>query len=106
MGFKFKKGEKVVVIKGKDKKKTGVIEKVLPKENKVVISGLNILTHFVKPNQAHPNGAIVKSPAPINASNVSHLDPRAGIPTRVGYRIEENGVKVKFSRKSKENIVV
>lgn len=106
MGFKFKKGERVFIIKGKDKKKSGIIERVFPKQNKLLVSGINIATHFVKPNQAYPNGAILKIPSSIDASNVAHVDPRVEMPTRIGYKINEKGVKVKFSKKSKEVITV
>lgn len=106
MAFKFKKGEKVIVMKGKSKGKSGVIDKVLPKQNKVLISDVNYLVHYVKPNQENPRGAMIRKEAPVDASNVMHLDPRIDLPTRVGYKTNEAGQKVKYSKKSQEAIVV
>ena len=105
MSYKFKKGEKVMVIAGKSKGTAGVIERVMRKENKVLISGANLVTKHVKPNQMYPNGAILKLEKPIDASNVMHVDPKAGVPTKIGFRIED-GKKVKFSKKSNEIITI
>jgi len=105
MSYKFKKGEKVIVTVGKNKGSAGVVEKVFRKDNKVIVSGANLVTKHVKPSQAYPNGAILKMEKPIHASNVMHVDPKAGVPTRVGFRIED-GKKVKFSKKSNEIITV
>ena len=105
MSYKFKTGEKVIIIAGKDKGSAGIVAKVLRKDNKIIVSGVNVVKKHVKPNQAYPNGAILKMEKPIHASNVMHVDPKAGVPTRIGFRIEE-GKKVKFSKKSNEIITV
>lgn len=94
-----KKGDKVQVISGKDKGKQGVILKALPKQNRVIVEGVNIVKKHSKPTQANPQGGIIEMEAPIHASNVMPLDPETKQPTRVGYRIE-NGKKIRYAKKS------
>ena len=94
----FKKGDKVVVIAGKEKGKEGTITEILKKENRVVIEGLNMVKKTVKPNGNNP-GSIIEKEAPIHASNVMILDPKTKTPTRVGYKME-NGKKVRYAKKS------
>mgnify|MGYP001484217625 FL=1 len=94
-----KKGDKVQVITGKDKGKQGVILKVLPKQNRVIVEGVNIIKKHAKPSQANPQGGIIEMEAPIHASNVMPLDPETKEPTRVGYRFE-NGKKIRYAKKS------
>lgn len=94
-----KKGDKVQVISGKDKGKQGVILKAFPKQNRVIVEGVNIVKKHAKPSQANPQGGIIEMEAPIHASNVMPLDPETKEPTRVGYRIE-NGKKIRIAKKS------
>lgn len=94
-----KKGDKVQVITGKDKGKQGVILKVFPKQNRVIVEGVNIVKKHAKPSQANPQGGIIEMEAPIHASNVMPLDPETKEPTRVGYRFE-NGKKIRYAKKS------
>ncbi|WP_203334936.1 50S ribosomal protein L24 [Planococcus beigongshangi] len=96
-----KKGDKVKVISGKDKGKTGVVLTALPKKDRVVVEGINIIKKHTKPNQANPQGGIVSQEAAIHVSNVMLLDPKSGEPTRVGYKIED-GKKVRVAKKSGE----
>ncbi|MFS0865278.1 50S ribosomal protein L24 [Fredinandcohnia sp. 179-A 10B2 NHS] len=96
-----KKGDKVQVISGKDKGKTGVILESFPKKDRVLVEGVNIVKKHSKPSQANPQGGIVSQEAPIHVSNVMPLDPKSGTPTRVGYK-EVNGKKVRVSKKSGE----
>ncbi|GKV55106.1 50S ribosomal protein L24 [Sporosarcina sp. NCCP-2222] len=84
-----KKGDKVKVITGKDKGKTGVILSVLPNKERVLVEGVNIVKKHTKPNQANPQGGIVSMEAAIHVSNVMLIDPKSGEPTRVGYKYEE-----------------
>ncbi len=96
-----KKGDKVMVISGKDKGKTGVILAVFPKKDRVIVEGVNIVKKHAKPSQANPQGGILNLEAPIHVSNVMPLDPKTDKPTRVGYKIVD-GKKVRYAKKSGE----
>lgn len=100
MKLKLKKGDKVIVTTGKDKGKTGEITTVFPKENKVIIGGLNMVKRHTKPSQESAGG-IVSKEMPIHVSNVALADPKTGKATRVGYKVED-GRKVRFATKSGE----
>ena len=93
------KGDKVIVIAGKDKGKTGTIQKVDPKTNRVVVEGVNLRKKHKKPTQATPEGSIVEIYAPIDASNVMLVDPKTKKPTRVGHKVVK-GKKVRVALKS------
>ena len=95
--MKLKKGDKVVVIAGADKGKTGTIQKVFPKLNRVVIDGVNVHKKHMKPRQNNPEGSIVEIFAPIDASNVAILDPKEKKPARITVKIDENGNKVRYT---------
>lgn len=99
----FKKGDKVVVIAGKSKGKEGSIISVLRNENKVVVEGANMVKKHLKP-QGEGTGSIVEVEAPIHASNVMMLDPKTKKPTRVGHTTNKAGKKVRFAKKSNENL--
>ena len=94
-----KTGDKVIVIAGRDKGKTGVIQKVIPELNRVVVEGVNVRKKHQKPTQANPEGSIVEVYAPIDASNVMLVDPKTKKPTRIGHKIVK-GKKVRFAKKS------
>ena len=94
-----KTGDKVRVIAGKDKGKEGTIKKVLVKENRVIVEGVNQIKKHQKPNNANPNGGIVEFEAPIHVSNVMLIDPSTNEPTRVGFKVVD-GKKVRVSKKS------
>lgn len=96
-----KKGDKVMVITGKDKGKTGVILAAFPKKDRVLVEGVNIVKKHTKPNQANPQGGIISQEAAIHVSNVMPIDPKTGEPTRVGYKIED-GKKIRIAKKSGE----
>lgn len=102
--MKIRRGDTVVVITGKDKGKSGQVLRVLDAKNRVVVSDINMRTRHVKatPNRA---GEIVKYEAAIHASNVMLLDPKSGKPTRVGFKIDAKGRKMRIARKSGEEIV-
>jgi len=93
------KGDKVIVIAGADKGKTGTIQKVIPESNRVVVENVNVRKKHQKPTQANPEGSIVEVYAPINASNVMLEDPKTKKPTRVGHKIVK-GKKVRVAKKS------
>lgn len=98
-----KKGDKVMVISGKAKGKTGTIIASFPKTDRVVVEGLNLVKKHMKPNQANPQGGIVSQEASIHVSNVMLIDPKSGEPTRVSYKVED-GKKVRVAKKSGEQI--
>ncbi|CAH0300453.1 50S ribosomal protein L24 [Peribacillus sp. Bi96] len=98
-----KKGDKVVVISGKDKGKQGIILSAYPKQNRVLVEGINIVKKHSKPSQLNPQGGIISREAAIHVSNVMPLDPKSGKPTRVGYKIE-NGKKVRVAKISGETL--
>lgn len=97
-----KTGDMVFVISGKDKGKTGKVVKVFPNKGKVIVEGVNVVTKHVKPNALNPQGGVVTKPAAIFSSKVMLFDEKAGKPTRVGYRFDENGKKVRYSKVSGE----
>ena len=99
----FKTGDKVVVISGSSKGKTGKIMQVLRDENRVVVEGVNIRKKHLKPN-GQKEGSIVDREAPINASNVMLVDPKTNKPTRIGHTIDKKGKKVRIARKSNESL--
>lgn len=105
MAAKVKKGDRVVVLSGKDKGKQGEVTKVMPADERVVVSGVNIVTRHQKPSQLD-QGGIKRFEAPIHVSNVAHIDPKDGKPTRVGFRVDDHGRKVRFSKRSGEAIDV
>ncbi len=96
-----KKGDKVMVISGKDKGKTGVILVAFPKKDRVLVEGVSIVKKHTKPNQENPQGGIVSQEAAIHVSNVMLIDPKTGEPTRVGYKFVD-GKKVRVAKKSGE----
>jgi len=97
--MRVKKGDTVVVIAGKDKGKKGTIVKVMPKTNRVLVEGVNMITKHQKPTAMNPQGGIVNKEASIHISNVMPLDPETGKGTRVRYEVKE-GKKVRVSVKS------
>jgi len=98
--MKILKGDKVVVISGKDKGKTGIVQAVYPKVNKVVVEGVNVHKKHRKPSQNNPEGSINEIYVPIDASNVAVVDPKTKKPTRVGYGLDKNGKKIRIAKKS------
>jgi large subunit ribosomal protein L24 len=101
MKLKIKKGDKVIVITGKDKGKTGEVTKVLVQENKVIVSGINIAKRHTKPSQESAGGIISKE-MPIHISNVAYVDPKTNKPTRLGIKMDKDGHKVRVAKKSGE----
>ena len=87
MAAKIKKGDRVVLLAGKDKGRSGQVLKVMPKEGRVLVSGLNLVQRHTRPTQSDPNGGIKTKEAPVHVSNVAILDSN-GKPTRVGFRVE------------------
>lgn len=98
-----KTGDKVKVITGKDKGKEGVILKTLPKKDRVIVEGVNIVKKHKKASQSNMTGGIIEEEAAIHVSNVMLIDAKTGEPTKVGYKIED-GKKVRVSKKTGEII--
>jgi large subunit ribosomal protein L24 len=101
MKLKIKKGDKVVVRSGRDKGKSGEVLRVLPAEERVVVQGVNMVKRHTR-QQPGQQGGIVEKEAAIHVSNVAHIDPKTQKPTRVGYRILEDGRKVRYAKRSGE----
>ena len=102
MAAKIKKGDRVVVLTGKDKGRQGKVLVVSPKEQRVIVEGLNIVQRHTRPSQGDPQGGIKNKEASIHVSNVAIVDSK-GKPTRVGFR-EESGKKVRFAKTTGEVI--
>ncbi|MCA3718181.1 50S ribosomal protein L24 [Brevundimonas sp.] len=96
MAAKIKKGDRVVVLTGKDKGRTGEVAKVLPTENRVVVTGINMVQRHTRPSQGDPQGGIKNKEASIHASNVAIADAN-GKATRVGFRMDGDK-KVRFAK--------
>ena len=103
MALKIKKGDKVVVLSGKDKGRTGEVTRALPRDGKVVVSGINVIARHRKPSQANPQGGIDRIEAPMHISKVAIADPKTGKPTRVRFEVKD-GKKVRVAVKSGETI--
>lgn len=101
--LKFKKGDHVIVLTGRDKGKTGEVIEVRPKENRALVRGVNMVRRHQR-QTASEQGGIVSKEAPVHISNLAHEDPRDGKPTRVGFKILEDGKKVRFAKRSGEII--
>ena len=98
-----RKNDTVMVLAGEDKGKTGKVLKVLVKENRAIVEGVNIVSKSAKPSAKHPQGGIIKQEAPIHISNLSLIDPKSGKPTRIAVKREGKNV-VHIAKKSGEEI--
>ena len=101
--MKIKKGDRVQVIAGRSKGKVGDVLRVLPSENRVVVSGVNMIKRHTKPSRSG-DGGIIEREAAIHVSNVAVLDPKTDQPTKVGFKFLQDGRKVRFARGSGETI--
>ena len=101
--LKIRRGDKVVVLAGRDKGKRGEVVKAFPTENKVVVQGVNMVRKHQK-QTANQQGGIIAKEAPIHVSNLAIADPKDGSPTRIGYKILDDGRKVRFAKHSGEVI--
>ena len=99
-----KKGDTVYVLAGEDRGKQGRVLSIDEAKNRAVVEGVNIVSKSTKPTAKYPQGGIIKMEAPINISNLSLIDPKSGKPTRVGIRVNEKGEKVRYAKKSGEEI--
>ncbi|MFP3920353.1 MAG: 50S ribosomal protein L24 [Dichotomicrobium sp.] len=100
---KLRKGDRVIVLTGRDKGKRGEILKMIPKEDRAIVQGVNQVKRHQRQTQAQEGGIIVKE-GPVALSNLAYEDPKDGSPTRVGFRILDDGRKVRFAKRSGEII--
>jgi large subunit ribosomal protein L24 len=103
MAAKIRKGDKVFVLSGRSKGKTGEVLEVMPKVMRAIVQGVNTVKRHTKPS-ATATGGIIEREAPVHISNLAHVDPQTGRPSRVGFRILENGRKVRYAKRSGEII--
>lgn len=100
---RMRKGDRVAVLAGRDKGKRGEILRVIPKEDRVIVQGVNMVKRHRKPSQMSPGG-IDEFEAPIHVSNVAHIDPDSDRPTRIGFKTLEDGRKVRYAKRSGDSI--
>ncbi len=98
--FHIKKGDLVQVNTGVDRGKQGKVLEMLPKKERAIVEGINMISKHTKPNAAHPQGGIIKKEAPIHISNLNVVDPSTNKPTRVGRKVNEDGKIVRYAKKS------
>jgi len=103
MATKFKKGDKVVVLSGRSKGVRGEVLRIMPKQNRAIVQGVNMVKRHQRPSQTAAGGIIEKE-ATIDLSNVSHIDPKDDKPTRVGFMFLDDGRKVRVAKRSGEVI--
>ncbi|ALV29315.1 50S ribosomal protein L24 [Pannonibacter sp. Q-1] len=99
MAAKIKKGDTVVVLAGRDKGKTGEVLQMLPTDNKALVRGINVVRRHQRQTQTQEAGIVAKE-APIHVSNLAVADPKDGKPTRVGFKVQEDGRKVRVAKRS------
>lgn len=102
--MRIRKGDQVQVLSGKDKGRQGVVVTALPDRNRVIVEGVNIAKRHTKPRSAEEPGGIINKAMPIHVSNVAVISPADGKPTRVGYRVNEDGSKVRICRRSGQEL--
>ena len=105
--MRIKVDDEVIVVAGEDKGMRGTVQRVLRKEKRIVVSGVNVVKKHQKPRQTgrgQVQGGIIEFEAPIDVSNVMLICPQTGEPTRIGYRMTEDGAKVRYSKKSGEDL--
>jgi large subunit ribosomal protein L24 len=99
-GLKIRKGDRVRVLQGKDRGKTGEVSRVLPKERKVIVDGINVAKKHQKATRSTMQGGIIDKDMPLDVSNVAVISPKDGKPTKVGYKFDKDGNKVRICRRT------
>ena len=99
-----KKGDNVYVLSGEDRGKTGRVLTVQASKHRAIVEGVNFVTKATKPTAKHPQGGLVKMEAPVHLSNLALIDPKSGKPTRGGFRKNDEGKSVRYSKKSGQEI--
>ena len=101
MGVKIRKGDRVIITTGRDKGKKGEVLKMFPDENRALVSGVNMVKRHQR-QTARSQGGIINKEAPLHQSKIAHVDPKTGGPTRIGFKVLEDGRRVRFAKKSGE----
>ncbi|HXJ01717.1 MAG TPA: 50S ribosomal protein L24 [Micropepsaceae bacterium] len=101
MSAKVRKGDRVVVTSGRDKGKSGEVLRVFPTDERVVVAGVNMVKRHQRQTQ-RAQGGIISKEAPLHLSKIAHVDPKTGSPTRIGFKVLEDGRRVRFAKKSGE----
>ena len=104
MARNVKKGDVVAVIAGDDRGKTGEVLRVFARDRKVLVQGVNRVYRHLRPSRRHPHGGRIQKEMPISISNVLPIDPKTNQPTRVGFKINEDGSKERVARKSGQSL--
>jgi len=99
-----RKGDMVVVIAGNDKGKVGEVLSIEPQKDLVLVQGVNRVYRHMRPSRTHPQGGRIQKEMPVHISNVLPVDPKTNQPTRVGFRVKDDGSKERFARKSGESL--
>jgi large subunit ribosomal protein L24 len=99
-----KKGDMVVVISGDDRGKVGQVMRVYPRDDKVLVQGVNRVYRHLRPSRQHPQGGRIQKEMPIRICKVLPVDPKTNQPTRVGFRVREDGSKERYAKKSGESL--
>jgi large subunit ribosomal protein L24 len=103
--MKLRKGDRVMVLSGRDRGRTGEVTAVLPREDKVIVGGINIAKRHTKPSSKHPQGGILEITKPMDISKLMAVDPQTGTPSRIGYRINKDGSKERVFKPSRRAAV-
>ena len=104
MKLHIKKGDNVYVLAGENKGQQGRVLEVQAAKQRAIVEGVNMVTKATKPSAKHPQGGLVKKEAPIALCKLALVDPKSGKPTRIGIRIDENGKKIRYAKKSGQEI--
>ncbi len=102
--MKIQKGDRVIVLSGKDKGVEGVVERAIPERGKVIVDGVNVAKKHQAPSRQDQQGGIIDKAMPLDVSNVAIISPADGKPTRVGYRFTPEGVKVRICKRTGADI--
>jgi large subunit ribosomal protein L24 len=100
MAARIRKDDTVIVLAGKDKGRSGRVLQVMPHDERVVVEGVNMVKRHTKPDITHPQGGVIAKEAPLHISNVALRDPKTGKPTRVGFKTNDKGRKVRVAKGS------
>jgi large subunit ribosomal protein L24 len=104
MASRIKKGDMVIVTTGKNKASKGEVLKVLKADNKAVVKGVNVVKRHMRPSAANPEGGVVEKELPLHLSNLAHVDPETGRPTRIRFEVGTDGKKVRVAKRSNKRI--
>ena len=96
---RIKKGDKVIILTGRNKGSTGTVLEMLLKQNKVIVQGINMVKRHTRQSQTS-QGGIIEQEAPVHMSNVSHVDPKDGKATKIGFKVGDDGLKVRYAKRS------